>query len=192
AIQHCAKGIGIWDWASNDQGGEPDVVMACSGDIATMEALAATAILREKIPDLKIRFVNVLDLFRLLPETAHPHGLPDRDFDSLFTVDTPVNFNFHSYPTLVHKLAYSRRNHGNLHVHGYREKGSINTPLELAILNKVDRFSLAIDVIDRSPRHSTTAAHTKEWLKDQINQNLRHAFEHGIDREEIRKWKWPM
>ena len=191
AIKHCAKGIGIWDWASNDQGSEPDVVMASSGDIATMEALAATAILREKIPDLKIRFVNVLDLFRLMPATAHPHGLADRDFDGLFTVDKPVIFNFHSYPALVHKLTYSRANHGNLHVHGYREKGSINTPLELAILNKVDRFNLAIDVIDRVPKLAIRGTHVKEWLKDQIHESLSYAFENGIDKPEMREWKWP-
>ncbi len=191
AIKHCAKGIGVWDWASNDQGLEPDVVMASAGDIATMEALAATAILREKLPDLKIRFVNVLDLFRLLPPSAHPHGLPDRDFDTLFTADRPVIFNFHAYPTLIHKLAYSRRNHGNLHVHGYREKGSINTPLELAILNKIDRFNLAIDVIDRVEKLSVRGAHLKEWLKDQISESINYAFENGIDKPEIRDWKWP-
>ena len=191
AIRHCAKGIGVWDWASNDEGAEPDVVMASAGDIATMEALAATAILREKIPDLKIRFVNVLDLFRMMPATAHPHGLDDRDFNSLFTPDKPVIFNFHSYPALVHKLAYNRANHGNLHVHGYREKGSIDTPLELAILNRVDRFSLAIDVIDRVPKLSTRGAHVKDWLKDQIHENAAYAFENGVDRPEIRDWKWP-
>jgi xylulose-5-phosphate/fructose-6-phosphate phosphoketolase len=191
AIKHSAKGIGVWDWASNDQGSEPDVVMASSGDIATMEALAATAILREKIPDLKIRFVNVLDLFRLMPVTAHPHGLADRDFDSLFTVDKPIIFNFHSYPTLVHKLAYNRANHNNLHVHGYREKGSINTPLELAIVNKVDRFNLAIDVIDRVPKLALRGTNVKEWLKDQIHESLDYAFENGIDKPETREWKWP-
>ncbi len=191
AVKQCSKGIGVWSWASNDQGGEPDVVIASAGDIATMEALAATAILREKIPDLKIRFVNVLDLFRLLPEAAHPHGLPGRDFDSLFTVDKPVIFNFHSYPALIHKLAYNRTNHANLHVHGYREKGNINTPLQLAILNKVDRFSLAIDVIDRVPRIAVSGAHVKEWLKDQINENLNYAVDNGIDKVAIRDWKWP-
>jgi xylulose-5-phosphate/fructose-6-phosphate phosphoketolase len=191
AAKHCAKGIGVWSWASNDQGGEPDVVMASAGDIATMEALAATAILREKIPDLKVRFVNVLDLFRLLPPSAHPHGMPDRDFNSLFTPDKPVIFNFHSYPALVHKLAYNRTNHANMHVHGYREKGNINTPLQLAILNKVDRFSLAIDAIDRVARISVSGAHVKEWLKDQINENLNYAVDNGIDRAAIREWRWP-
>src|SRR6202012_1369495 len=152
AVTHCTKGIGIWDWASTDQGVEPDVVIACAGDIPTMEALAAVQILKERFADLKIRFVNVVDLFRLMPEHAHPHGLSNRDFDSLFTATKPVIFNFHSYASLVHKLTYNRTNHDNLHVHGYHEKGNINTPLELAIINQVDRFSLAIDVIDRVPK----------------------------------------
>jgi xylulose-5-phosphate/fructose-6-phosphate phosphoketolase len=191
AVKHCTKGIGIWDWASTDAGAEPDVVMACAGDIATMEALAATALLREKCPELKIRFVNVVDLFRLMPDTEHPHGLSDRDFDSLFTRDKPVIFNFHSYASLIHKLAYRRTNHGNFHVRGYKEKGNINTPLELAILNQVDRFNLAIDVIDRVPFLQRTAAHIKEWLKEQIVDHLNHAHAEGIDRQEIRNWVWP-
>src|SRR5207248_1891699 len=140
---------------------------------------------------LKIRFVNVVDLFKLLPYTEHPHGLTDRDFDSLFTTDRPIIFNFHGYPSLIHKLAYRRNNHGNLHVRGYKEKGSINTPLELAILNQVDRFSLAIDVIDRVPRLINTAAHVKGWLKDQITENVNYAHEYGNDKPEIRDWKWP-
>ncbi len=190
AVTHCTKGIGIWDWASTDNGEEPDVVMACAGDIATMESLAAVAILKEHFHDLKIRFVNVVDLFRLMPATAHPHGLWDRDFDSLFTTDKPVIFNFHSYPSLVHKLSYRRKNHENIHVHGYREKGNINTPLELAIINQIDRFSLAIDVIDYVPRLRTVGAHVKEWLKDQIIDSIAYAHTEGIDREEIRNWKW--
>ena len=156
AVRHCQKGIGIWPWASTDQGSEPDVVIASAGDVVTLEALAATAILREKFPDLKIRFINVVDLFRLQPATEHPHGLTDRDFDSLFTTDKPVIFNFHGYPALVHKLAYRRANHENMHVRGYKEKGSISTPLGLTILNQVDRFNLAIDVIDRVPRLKTS------------------------------------
>jgi xylulose-5-phosphate/fructose-6-phosphate phosphoketolase len=191
AIKHCTKGISIWDWASNDQGTDPDVVMASAGDIATAEALAATAILREKFPDLKIRFVNVVDLFKLQPSTEHPHGLADRDFDSLFTVNKPIIFNFHSYPSLIHKLAYRRTNHANLHVRGYKEKGSINTPLELAILNEVDRFSLATDVIDRVPRLQSSGAHVKEWLRDQIIDTLAYARENGIDRPDLTNWKWP-
>jgi xylulose-5-phosphate/fructose-6-phosphate phosphoketolase len=191
AVAHCTKGIGIWDWASTDSGAESDVVMACAGDVATMEALAATAILKKGFPDLKIRFVNVVDLFRLMPDTEHPHGLSDRDFDSLFTLDKPVIFNFHSYASLIHKLAYRRHNHGNFHVRGYKEKGDINTPMELAIINQIDRFSLAIDVIDRVPRLQKTAAHVKDWLKSQIVSQLNYAHAEGIDREEIRNWVWP-
>jgi xylulose-5-phosphate/fructose-6-phosphate phosphoketolase len=191
AVTHCAKGIGIWDWASTDQGAEPDVVIACAGDIATMESLAAVAILKKHFPDLKIRFVNVVDLFRLMPETEHPHGLSDRDFDSLFTTNKPVIFNFHSYASLIHKLSYRRTNHENIHVRGYKEKGNINTPLELAILNQVDRFDLAIDVIDRVQRLRPIGAHVKEWLKDQIIDSIHYAHTEGIDQEGIRNWKWP-
>jgi xylulose-5-phosphate/fructose-6-phosphate phosphoketolase len=191
AEKHCQKGIGIWPWASTDQGSEPDVVIASAGDVVTLEALAATAILREKCPDLKVRFINVVDLFRLQPTTQHPHGLSDRDFNSLFTTDRPVIFNFHGYPALIHKLAYRRANHENMHVHGYREKGSISTPLGLTILNQVDRFNLAIDVIDRVPRLKTPGAHVKDWLRDQIVENLAYAHEYGVDKPEIRDWKWP-
>ncbi|MFM0415975.1 phosphoketolase family protein [Paraburkholderia aromaticivorans] len=190
AVTHCTKGIGIWDWASTDLGVEPDVVMACAGDIATMESLAAVQILKEQFPDLKIRFVNVVDLFRLMPDTDHPHGLSDRDFDSLFTVDKPVIFNFHAYPTLVHKLSYRRSNHENMHVHGYQEKGNINTPLELAIVNQVDRFSLAIDVIDRVACLQGVGDHAKEWLRGQIIEHLAYAHTEGIDSESIRNWTW--
>jgi xylulose-5-phosphate/fructose-6-phosphate phosphoketolase len=191
AVRHCEKGIGIWSWVSNDQGHEPDVVMASAGDVVTLEALAATAILREHFPDLKIRFVNVVDLFKLMPATEHPHGLTDRNFDSLFTTDKPIIFNFHGYPALIHKLAYRRANHGNLHVRGYKEKGSIETPLGLTIQNQVDRFNLAIDVIDRVPRLQSRGAHVKEWLNDQIVDNIAYAHEYGIDKPEIRNWKWP-
>ena len=191
AVDHCTKGIGIWDFASNDQGVEPDVVMACAGDIPTLEALAAVAILREHCPELKIRFVNVVDLFRLMPEEEHPHGLSARDFDSLFTKDKPVIFNFHAYASLIHKFTYRRTNHDNFHVRGYKEKGNINTPLELAILNQIDRFNLAIDVIDRVPSLQVKADHTKEWLKNQIIDSICYANENGIDRPEIRDWKWP-
>jgi xylulose-5-phosphate/fructose-6-phosphate phosphoketolase len=191
AIKHCTKGIGIWDWASTDDCVEPDVVMACAGDIATMECLAATAILREHFADLKIRFVNVVDLYRMQPASEHPHGLPERDFNSLFTHDKPIIFNFHAYPSLIHKLAYRRANHANMHVRGYKEKGNINTPLELAIENQVDRFNLAIDVIDRVPRLQTTGAHVKEWLKGQIIESIAYAHAHGTDKKEITQWKWP-
>jgi acetate kinase len=191
AIVHCSKGIGIWDFASSDEGHEPDVVMACAGDIATLEALAATAMLREAFPDLKLRFVNVVDLFKLQPESEHPHGLSDRDFDSIFTMDAPVIFNFHGYPWLVHRLAYRRANHGNMHVRGYKEKGSINTPLELAIENQVDRYSLAMDVIDRVPRLRSAGAHAKERFRNRQIQCQLHAHEHGIDPPEIVGWRWP-
>lgn len=191
AVKHCTKGIGIWDWASTDNGQEPDVVLACAGDVPTMEALAAAAILKEKLPDLKLRFVNVVDLFRLMPSTEHPHGLSDRDFDSLFTKNKPVIFAFHSYASLIHKLAYRRTNHENIHVRGYKEKGNINTPLELAIINQIDRFNLSIDVIDRVPRFRDTAAHLKDWLKNEIIEHLNYAYKEGIDREEIRNWTWP-
>jgi xylulose-5-phosphate/fructose-6-phosphate phosphoketolase len=192
AIKHCTKGIGIWDWASTDQGAEPDVVMAGCGDIATQEALAATVLLRQHFPDLKVRFVNVVDLYRLTPPGEHPHGLSDRDFDSLFTTDRPIIFNFHGYPWLIHRLAYRRHNHPNLHVRGYKEKGNINTPLELAINNEVDRFSLAIDAIDRVPRLQVAGAHVKEKLRNLQIECRIHAHEHGIDRASERDWKWPL
>ena len=191
AITHCTKGIGIWNWASNDEGNEPDVVMAAAGDIPTQEALAATALLREKFPDLKIRFVNVVDLFKLQPNSEHPHGLTDADFDSLFTTDKPIIFNFHGYPWLIHRLAYRRTNHRNLHVRGYKEKGNINTPMELAINNQTDRFSLAIDAIDRIPKLQRIGAHAKEEFRDMQIGCRRHAYEQGIDSPEISGWKWP-
>jgi len=191
AVTHCTKGIGIWGAASNDQGEEPDVVMACAGDIPTQEALAATAMLRQEFPDLKIRFVNVVDLFRLQPDREHPHGLSDRDFDSLFTVDKPIIFNFHGYPWLIHRLAYSRTNHRNLHVRGYKERGNINTPMELAINNQVDRFSLAIDVIDRVPKLRATGAHAKERFRNLQIACREYAYQHGTDLPEIVDWRWP-
>ena len=191
AIVHCTKGIGIWDWASNDGGAEPDVVVASAGDILTQEALAAVALLRQNFPKLKIRFVNVVDLYRLQPQSEHPHGLSDADFDSLFTKDKPVILNFHGYPWLIHKFTYRRTNHANIHVRGYKEKGNINTPLELAIVNQVDRFNLAIDVIDRVPGLQDTGAQFKEWLKGAIIENINYAHTHGIDKPEIRNWKWP-
>ena len=190
AIVHCTKGVGIWDWASNDQGMEPDVVMASAGDIPTKEALAAVSMLRAEFPDLKLRFVNVVDLFKLQPDTEHPHGLSDRDFDSLFTVDKPVIFNFHGYPWLIHRLAYRRTNHKNLHVRGYKEKGNINTPLELAINNQIDRFSLAIDVIDRVQKLKVAGAHAKEKFKNQQLACRHYAYEHGTDLPEVADWRW--
>lgn len=191
AARHCAKGIGIWPWASSDADAEPDVVIASAGDIVTAEALAATAILRAALPVLRIRFVNVVDLFKLQPNTEHAHGLSDRDFDSLFTRDKPVIFNFHGYPQLIHKLTYRRANEVNIHVRGYKEKGSINTPMQLAINNQVDRFNLVIDVIDRVPRLVSAGAHLKEHMKDQIIEHLRYAMEEGTDRPDVVGWTWP-
>jgi xylulose-5-phosphate/fructose-6-phosphate phosphoketolase len=191
AIIHCTKGIGIWDWASNDEAGEPDVVMASAGDIPTQEALAATALLRKEFPDLKIRFINVVDLFKLQPNNEHPHGLTDWDFDSLFTVDRPVMFNFHGYPQLIHRLAYRRTNHSNIHVRGYKEKGSINTPLELAIDNNIDRFSLAMDVINRVPRLQKIGGHAKERFLNQQIDCRDYAHQYGVDKPDAADWVWP-
>ncbi|HTG99242.1 MAG TPA: phosphoketolase family protein [Vicinamibacterales bacterium] len=191
AITHCAKGVGIWGRASTDAGEEPDVVLACCGDVATMEALAAAAILRDRVPDLKLRFVNVVDLFKLQPDTEHPHGLSSREFDSLFTPDKPIIFNFHGYPWLIHRLAYRFKGHEHLHVRGYKEKGNINTPLELAMLNETSRFHLVIDVIDRVPKLRTKAAHLKEDMKNEIIENLEYAHQNGTDRPEIVHWTWP-
>jgi xylulose-5-phosphate/fructose-6-phosphate phosphoketolase len=191
AIRHCTKGVGIWEWASNDQGVEPDVVMVGCGDIPTKEALAATALLRDHFDDLKIRFINVVDLFRMQPEGEHPHGLSDRDFDSLFTRDKPVIFNFHGYPWLIHRLAYRRTNHCNLHVRGYKEKGNINTPMELAINNEIDRFSLGIDVINRVPRLQVAGAHVKQKFRDMQIDCRNYSHTHGIDMPEISNWTWP-
>ena len=195
AIAHCTKGLGIWDWASNDDCGTepdiPDVVMACCGDIPTAESLAATAILREEFPYLKVRFINVVNLFKLVSESEHPHGLSNRDFDTLFTPDKPIIFNFHGYPWLIHKLVYRRSNQERIHVRGYKEKGDINTPLELAINNQIDRFHLVIDVIDRVPKLGSAAAHVKERMKNKIMECVNYAHEHGKDQDEIVNWQWP-
>jgi xylulose-5-phosphate/fructose-6-phosphate phosphoketolase len=191
AITHCTKGVGIWDWASNDQGDEPDVVMASCGDVPTMESLAATALLRQHIPDVKVRFVNVVDLFRLVPHTEHPHGLTDIEFEAIFTPDKPVVFNFHGYPWLIHRLTYRRPGQHHIHVRGYKEQGNINTPLELAIRNQTDRFSLAIDALDRMPRFRVKGASVREALVNEQISCKRHAHEFGIDWPEITDWKWP-
>jgi xylulose-5-phosphate/fructose-6-phosphate phosphoketolase len=191
AIAHCTKGAGIWDWASNDQGAEPDVIMASCGDLPTMESLAATALLRQQLPDVKIRFVNVVDLFKLVPNTEHPHGLTDREFEALFTSDKPVIFNFHSYPWLIHRLTYRRPGQHHIHVRGYKEQGNINTPLELAIRNQTDRFSLAIDAIDRMPRFKVTGSSVREALLNQQIACRGHAYEFGVDRPDTTNWQWP-
>jgi xylulose-5-phosphate/fructose-6-phosphate phosphoketolase len=194
ARAHVAKGIGLWSWASNDhvrgEPDEPDVVMACAGDIPTQETLAAVAILRRELPELRVRVLNVVKLFALTQPSEHPHGLSDRDFDTLFTTNRPVLFNFHGYPWLIHRLTYRRRNHANFHVRGYKEKGNINTPLELAMNNQIDRFSLVIDVIDRVPGLMSRAAHIKEQMKESILANRAYAHEHGMDAPEISHWQW--
>ena len=192
AIKHCTKGASIWRQASSDQDSEPDLVMASCGDIATMEALAATAMLRQHFPELKVRFVNIVDLFRLVPSTEHPHGFTDHEFDALFTTNKPIIFNFHAYPWLIHRLTYRRTNHHNLHVRGYKEKGNINTPMELAIQNQVDRFTLAIDAIDRVPSLQVRGSHAREALLNEQLDCRNYAYEYGIDKPEIVDWKWPL
>jgi xylulose-5-phosphate/fructose-6-phosphate phosphoketolase len=191
AIKHCAKGLGIWEWASNDGNSEPDVVMASAGDIPTKEALAAVVLLREHFPALKVRFINVVDLYKLTPSCVHPHGLSDDDFDSLFTIDKPVIFNFHGYPWLIHRMTYRRKNHCNLHVRGYKEKGSINTPLELAIQNEIDRYSLVMSVIDHIPALHVAGAHVKEQMRNKQLECCQYAYEYGVDLPEAGDWTWP-
>ncbi len=190
AIVHCTRGIGIWDWASNDEGGEPDVVMGCAGDIPTLETLAAVALLREHLPELKVRVVNVVDLMRLQPESEHPHGLSDSAFDALFTADRPVIFAYHGYPWLIHRLTYRRRNHDNLHVRGYKEEGTTTTPFDMVMLNDMDRFHLAIDVIDRVPGLADRAAHLRQQLVDERLRARMYTREVGDDLPEVRDWVW--
>jgi xylulose-5-phosphate/fructose-6-phosphate phosphoketolase len=190
AIAHCTKGMGIWEWASTDLGVEPDVVIACAGDIPTQEALAAVAILYESFPDLKIRFINVVDLLALQQPSEYAEGLTDRDFDSLFTINKPIIFNFHGYPWLIHRLTYRRTNHDNLHVRGYKEKGNINTPLELAMNNQIDRFTIAIDAIDRVSKLQVAGAHTKEQLKNRQIECRQYAYTHGTDLPAVVNWRW--
>jgi xylulose-5-phosphate/fructose-6-phosphate phosphoketolase len=190
AIKHCTRGAGIWDWASTDQGEEPDVVMACAGDIPTLETLAAVDLLRRHLPDLKIRTVNVVDLMVLQPPTEHPHGMSDVDFDALFTRDKPIVFAYHGYPWLIHRLTYRRTNHGNLHVRGYKEEGTTTTPFDMVVLNELDRFSLADDVIDRVPRMGARAAYVKQMLHDKLIEHKQYIVAHGEDMPEIQNWQW--
>jgi len=189
AILHCTRGIGIWDWASNDEGA-PDVVMACAGDIPTLETLAAVALLREHLPDLRVRVVNVVDLMRLVDETEHPHGLSAREFDALFTTDRPVIFAYHGYPWLIHRLTYRRTNHANLHVRGYKEEGTVTTPFDMVIRNDLDRYHLAMDVIDRVPGLGSHAASLRQLFEDERLRARAYAREHGEDPPEIRDWRW--
>ncbi len=191
AIRHCTAGVGIWSWASTDQGMEPDVVMACAGDIPTLETLAAVDLLRQHFQDLKIRVINVVDLMTLQPESEHPHGLPDREFDSMFTADRPVIFAYHGYPWLIHRLTYRRTNHDNLHVRGYKEEGTTTTPFDMTVLNDLDRFHLAGDVVDRVPRLQRVGAHFKQLLRDKLIDHKQYICRHGDDMPEIRDWKWP-
>ncbi len=190
AIEHTARGIGIWEWASNDRAGEPDVVMACAGDVPTLETLAAVSLLRQGCPELKIRVVNVVDLMKLQPDTEHPHGLSDYDFDSLFTTDKPVLFAYHGYPWLIHRLTYRRKNHENLHVRGYKEEGTTTTPFDMCVLNEIDRFHLVMDVIARVPSLGYRAAYLKQTMQNRLIEHTRYIREHGEDMPEIRDWVW--
>jgi xylulose-5-phosphate/fructose-6-phosphate phosphoketolase len=191
AIEHCSSGIGIWEWACTDKGSEPDVVMACAGDVPTLETLAAVDLLRQHFPDIKIRVVNVVDLMTLQTPGEHPHGISDRDFDSMFTIDRPVIFAYHGYPTLIHRLTYRRKNHGNFHVHGYKEEGTITTPFDMTVLNELDRFHLAGDAVDRVPRLQQINAHVQRHLRRKLFEHKQYIYEHGDDMPEIRDWKWP-
>jgi xylulose-5-phosphate/fructose-6-phosphate phosphoketolase len=192
AIKHCTTGIGIWEWASNDRYDEADVVMACAGDIPTLETLAAVTLLREFFPELKIRVVNVVNLMRLQPRSEHPHGLSDKDFDSLFTDSKPIIFAYHGYPWLIHRLTYRRTNHKNLHVRGYKEEGTTTTPFDMVVLNELDRFHLVIDVIDRVPHLRYVGAHVKQIMRDRLIEHKEYIIEHGEDMPEIRNWAWPV
>jgi xylulose-5-phosphate/fructose-6-phosphate phosphoketolase len=190
AILHCTRGIGIWDWASSDEGGEPDVVLACCGDVPTLETLAAAAILRERLPELKVRVVNVVDLMRLQPESEHPHGLPEHEFDSLFTTGRPVVFAYHGYPWLIHRLTYRRTNHANLHVRGYKEEGTTTTPFDMVMLNDLDRYHLVLDVIDRVPGLADRAGHLRQEMEDARLRARSYARENGEDAPELAEWRW--
>ncbi|MGK0187192.1 MAG: xylulose-5-phosphate/fructose-6-phosphate phosphoketolase [Verrucomicrobiales bacterium] len=190
AVKHCSRGIGIWEWASNDRGAEPDVVLACAGDVPTLETLAAVDFMRKAFPDLKVRVVNVVDLMKLQPPSEHPHGLSDRDFDAIFTADKPIIFAYHGYPWLIHRLAYRRTNHKNLHVRGYKEEGTTTTPFDMVVRNDLDRFHLVADVIDRVPKLASVAAYAKQDIDNKLIEHRQYITEHGEDMPEIREWEW--
>ncbi|HXT78612.1 MAG TPA: phosphoketolase family protein, partial [Acetobacteraceae bacterium] len=190
AIKHCTQGIGIWEWASNDRGGEPDVVMACAGDVPTLETLAAVDLLRQYVPDLRVRVINVVDLMALQPKTQHPHGLMDNDFDALFTKDKPVIFAYHGYPALIHRLTYKRGNHDNFHVHGYQEEGSTTTPFDMVVRNGLDRFHLVSAVTDSVPKLATAAAYARQAVRDKLIEHERYIRAHGTDMPMVREWRW--
>jgi xylulose-5-phosphate/fructose-6-phosphate phosphoketolase len=191
AIAHCTRGVGIWDWASHGDGAEPDVVLACAGDIPTLETVAAAALLGEHLPELRVRVVNVVDLMRLQPESEHPHGLPDREFDALFTTDRPVVFAYHGYPFLIHRLTYRRTNHHNIHVRGYKEEGTTTTPFDMLMLNDLDRFHLVIDVVDRVSGLGSRAAQLRQRMVDERLRHRAYTREHGEDMPDVRDWSWP-
>jgi len=191
AARHCASGLGIWEWASNDRGGEADVVLGCCGDVPTLETLAAADFIRRELPDIKVRVINVVDLMKMQPPRDHPHGLPDADFDALFTPDRPVVFTFHGYPTLIHKLTYKRNNHDNWHVRGFKEEGTTTTPFDMCVLNEIDRFHLVGSVIDLVPGLGGRAAYVKQALRDKLQAHHDYIRAHGDDMPEVRDWKWP-
>jgi len=188
---HCSRGIGIFEWASSDGGAEPDVVLACAGDVPTLEILAAAAILREHLPELRVRVVNVVDLMRLLPHSEHPHGLRHTEFDALFTTDKPIIFNYHGYPWLIHRLTYTRNGHDNIHVRGYKEEGTTTTPFDMCVMNDIDRFHLVIDVIDRVPGLGANAAGLRQAMVDRRLEHRHYIRQRGEDLPEVRNWVWP-
>jgi xylulose-5-phosphate/fructose-6-phosphate phosphoketolase len=190
AIKHCTAGLGIWEWASNDKGGEPDVVMACCGDVPTLETLAAVELIRKHIPELKVRVVNIVNLMKLQPQSEHPHGLSGGDFDALFTKDKPVMFAFHGYPWLIHRLTYRRTNHKNIHVRGFKEEGTTTTPFDMVVMNDLDRFHLCEDVIDRLPQLGAKAAYFKQAIHEMLIEHKEYIEKHGDDMPSITGWKW--
>ena len=190
AVKHCTQGIGVWHWAGNDQGREPDVVMACCGDVPTLETLAAVSILRKHLPDLCIRVINIVDLMKLQPSSEHPHGLTDQEFDQLFTKDKPIIFAFHGYPWLIHRMTYRRTNHDNIHVRGYKEEGTITTTFDMTVMNDLDRFHLVQDVIYRLPQLASIGAGLKKMMQDKLVEHKQYIDKHGLDMPEILNWKW--